>query len=151
MKQKGYDIDEDKLQAGKTMYFLKLIVAIVLAVGLLISALSFYVLMLSIFLLVQKNQEKLQSLLLIGYSVSRVALPYQCLTLGVNLLVFLCALAATLFVRGLYLEHLWRMFPTMQEGSLWLMLSFGTVLLILVSVLNILAVYRKVKQVWRHS
>lgn len=151
MKQKGYDIDEDKLQAGKTMYFLKLVVAIVLAVGLLISALSFYVLMLSIFLLVQKNQEKLQSLLLIGYSVSRVALPYQCLTLSVNLLVFLCALAATLFVRGLYLEHLWRMFPTMQEGSLWLMLSFGTMLLILVSVLNILAVYRKVKQVWRHS
>ena len=151
MKQKGYDIDEDKLQAGKTMYFLKLVVAIVLAVGLLISALSFYVLMLSIFLLVQKNQEKLQSLLLIGYSVGRVALPYQCLTLGVNLLVFLCALAATLFVRGLYLEHLWRMFPTMQEGSLWLMLSFGIALLILVSVLNILAVYRKVKQVWRHS
>ncbi|MBR4709140.1 MAG: ABC transporter permease [Bacteroidaceae bacterium] len=151
MKQKGYDIDEDKLQAGKTMYFLKLVVAIVLAVGLLISALSFYVLMLSIFLLVQKNQEKLQSLLLIGYSVGRVALPYQCLTLGVNLLVFLCALTATLFVRGLYLERLWRMFPTMQEGSLWLMLSFGTVLLILVSVLNILAVYRKVKQVWRHS
>lgn len=151
MKQKGYDIDEDKLQAGKTMYFLKLVVAIVLAVGLLISALSFYVLMLSIFLLVQKNQEKLQSLLLIGYSVGRVALPYQCLTLGVNLLVFLCALAATLFVRGLYLEHLWRMFPTMQEGSLWLMLSFGAALLVLVSVLNILAVYRKVKQVWRHS
>ena len=151
MKQKGYDIDEDKLQAGKTMYFLKLVVAIVLAVGLLISALSFYVLMLSIFLLVQKNQEKLQSLLLIGYSVGRVALLYQCLTLGVNLLVFLCALAATLFVRGLYLEHLWRMFPTMQEGSLWLMLSFGIALLVLVSVLNILAVYRKVKQVWRHS
>lgn len=151
MKQKGYDIDEDKLQAGKTMYFLKLVVAIVLAVGLLISALSFYVLMLSIFLLVQKNQEKLQSLLLIGYSVGRVALPYQCLTLGVNLLVFLSALGATLFVRGLYLEHLWRIFPTMQEGSLWLMLSFGIALLILVSVLNILAVYRKVKQVWRHS
>ena len=43
------------------------------------------------------------------------------------------------------------MFPTMQEGSLWLMLSFGIALLILVSVLNILAVYRKVKQVWRHS
>lgn len=151
MKQKGYDIDEDKLQAGKTMYFLKLIVAIVLTVGLLISVLSFYVLMLSVFLLVQKNQEKLQSLLLIGYSVERVALPYQCLTLGVNLLVFVLALGATLFVRGQYLDYLWHMFPTMQEGSLWLMLSVGAALLILVSLLNIMAVYRKVKQVWRHS
>lgn len=151
MKQRGYDIDEDKLQAGKTMYFLKLVVAIVLAVGLLISALSFYVLMLSIFLLVQKNQEKLQSLLLIGYSVGRVALPYQCLTLAVNFGVFLLALGAALFVRGIYLERLWRMFPAMQEGSLRLMLSFGAALLILVSVLNILAVYRKVNQVWRHS
>jgi hypothetical protein len=71
--------------------------------------------------------------------------------LGVNLLVFLVALGATLFVRGLYLERLWRMFPTMQEGSLWLMFSVGTALLVLVSMLNILAVYRKVKQVWRHS
>ncbi len=44
-----------RLDAGKTTYFLRLIVGIVLGVGLFISILSFYILMLSIFLLLQKR------------------------------------------------------------------------------------------------
>ena len=48
-KDKGYDTEDDKLDAGKTTWFLKVIVGIVLSVGLLISVLSFYILMLSIY------------------------------------------------------------------------------------------------------
>lgn len=48
-QQKGYETEDGKLDAGKTTYFLRLIVGIVLAVGLFISILSFYILMLSIF------------------------------------------------------------------------------------------------------
>lgn len=79
---KGYETEDGKLDAGKTTYFLRLIVGIVLGVGLFISILSFYILMLSIFLLLQKNTTKLENLLLIGYSPARVARPYQVLTLG---------------------------------------------------------------------
>ena len=150
-KQKGYEIDEDKLQAGKTMYFLKVIIVIVLAVGVLISALSFYVLILSIFLLVQKNQEKLQSLLLIGYSTARVALPYQCLCIGVNLLVLTAALVITYVIRNQYMERLWQMFPTMQEGSLMTMTIAGVAIFILVSGINTVVIYRKMQQLWKHS
>ena len=150
-KQKGYEIDEDKLQAGKTMYFLKVIIVIVLAVGVLISALSFYVLILSIFLLVQKNQEKLQSLLLIGYSTARVALPYQCLCIGVNLLVLTAALVITYVIRNQYMERLWQMFPTMQEGSLMTMTIAGGAIFILVSGINTVVIYRKMQQLWKHS
>lgn len=150
-KQKGYEIDEDKLQAGKTMYFLKVIIVIVLAVGVLISALSFYVLILSIFLLVQKNQEKLQSLLLIGYSTARVALPYQCLCIGVNLLVLTAALVITYVIRNQYMERLWQMFPTMQEGSLIPMTIAGVAIFILVSGINTVVIYRKMQQLWKHS
>ena len=67
-QKKGYETEDGKLDAGKTTYFLRLIVGIVLGVGLFISILSFYILMLSIFLLLQKNTTKLESLLLIGYS-----------------------------------------------------------------------------------
>ena len=73
----GYDVDTDKLDAGKTTFFLRMIVFIVMAVGVVITVLAFYILMLSIYLLVQKNSEKLETLLLIGYSPSGVALPYQ--------------------------------------------------------------------------
>ncbi|MDE6633649.1 MAG: ABC transporter permease, partial [Bacteroidaceae bacterium] len=47
VKQHGYDIDEDKLQAGKATYFLKVASGVVMGVGLLISFLSFFILMLS--------------------------------------------------------------------------------------------------------
>mgnify|MGYP000423524208 CR=1 FL=1 len=69
LQQKGYDTEEDKLDAGKTTYFLKIVSGVVMSVGLLISVLSFYILMLSIYLLVQKNTTKLENLLLIGYSL----------------------------------------------------------------------------------
>ena len=75
-QQQHYEPEGDGLDAGKTTHFLRLITGIVMGVGLFISILSFYILMLSIFLLLQKNTVKLENLLLIGYSPNRVALPY---------------------------------------------------------------------------
>mgnify|MGYP006892998295 CR=1 FL=1 len=82
------------MDAGKTTYFLKIVSGVVMSVGLLISVLSFYILMLSIFLLLQKNTVKLENLLLIGYSPTRVATPYYILTVGLNVLVLLLAIGA---------------------------------------------------------
>ena len=53
-RQKHYETEGDSLDAGKTTYFLRLITGIVMGVGLFISILSFYILMLSIFLLLQR-------------------------------------------------------------------------------------------------
>ena len=144
IQKHGYDIDEDKLQAGKATYFLKVMSAIVMGVGLLISALSFFILMLSIYLLVQKNTVKLQNLLLIGYSPARVSLPYQILTIGMNALVLMMALAILYWLRSQYMEMLWAMFPTMQETSMLPALLLGIALLLLVSVFNVIAIRRKV-------
>ena len=73
MKEHGYEIEEDKLDASRMTYFLKIVSAVIMSVGLLISILSFYILMLSIYLLVQKNTMKLQNLLLLGYTTARVS------------------------------------------------------------------------------
>ena len=120
-----------------------------MAIGLLISVLSFFILMLSIYLLVQKNTQKLQNLLLIGYSPARVSLPYQLLTIGMNLLVLVLALLLLWLIRSYYMELLWAMFPTMSESSLLPACVLGALLFLLVSVLNAVAVYRKVMTIWR--
>jgi len=99
VQKNGYDIDEDKLQAGKTTYFLKIMTTVVACVGLLISLLSFFILMLSIYLLVQKNSKKFQTLMLLGYSSWKVSLPYQLLTILLNALVLLLALGLLYVVR----------------------------------------------------
>ena len=117
LQQKGYDTEEDKLDAGKTTYFLKIVSGVVMSVGLLISVLSFYILMLSIYLLVQKNTTKLENLLLIGYSPWRVGLPYQILTVGMNVLVLLLAIGLLTWLRGYYLDMILLLFPQMGRQA----------------------------------
>ena len=141
----GYEIEEDKLDASRTTYFLKVVSGVIMAVGLLISILSFYILMLSIYLLVQKNTQKLQNLLLIGYSTSRVSLPYQLLTLGMNATVLILAFVILLIIRSYSMRMLWSMFPDMQQGSLVPALMLGLVLFIVVSLINAVAVRNKIR------
>lgn len=151
MQEKGYEIDEGKLDAGKMMYFLRLVSGIVMAVGILISALSLYILMLSIFLLVQKNTQKLRNLLLIGYSPVRVSLPYQLLAIGVNVLVLCLALALLFFLREAYMEYVWQLFPTIQDTAMWPSLVLGVALSLMVCLFNAMAIHRKVMNIWNRK
>lgn len=150
-QQKGYETEDGKLDAGKTTYFLRLIVGIVLGVGLFISILSFYILMLSIFLLLQKNTTKLENLLLIGYSPARVARPYQTLTLGLNIIVLALSLCLVIWIRHSYTGTLSLLFPQLEIGSLWPAISTGILLFIIVSVINVLAIKKKMRSIWMHK
>lgn len=146
---KGYEVEDSQLNAEKTTYFLKMIVTMVMAVGLVISILSFYILMLSIYLLVQKNTEKLQNLLLIGYTHVRVALPYQLLTIGLNVLVLLIALTCLYFVRDYYMGVIEALFPQIDSTSMLPAIVVGILLFVIVSVLNIWIIRRKVSGIAR--
>lgn len=148
LDKKGYEVDDDKLQSEKTTYFLRMIVSIVMIIGIVISVLSFYILMLSIYLLVQKNSEKLENLLLIGYSPLRVALPYEMLTSGLNALVLFVALVIISFVRRYYLDVIETLFPQMDESNMYPAVLLGIVLFIIVSVINQVAIYRKIMRIW---
>ena len=147
MQRCGYELEDNSLEAGRATYFLKIISGLGMAVGLLISALSFYILMLSVFLLVQKNAEKLQNLLLIGYSPARVALPYQLLTVGLNAAVVVIAFGLLIWLRGLYLERLWQMFPTLVAGRLDNAILIGVALFILITFFNNQAIRRKIRRI----
>lgn len=149
MEQHGYELEDDKLESGRATYFLKVAAAVVMGVGLLICVLSLYILMLSVYLLVQKNTEKLRNLMLIGYSPSAVARPYQYLTLAINVAVLLIALLLLALFRHAYMERLWLMFPTMEDAGMGRTLVAGAVLLLVVGVLNVVAVRRRVTAIWR--
>ena len=143
-RERGYETEDDKLDAGKTTWFLKVVVGIVLSVGLLISVLSFYILMLSIYLLLQKNTTKLENLLLIGYGPHRVALPYQTLTIGLNAVVLLLSVGVVMWVRTLYLDVVEKMFPSLDAGGCWAMMAVGVLLFVAVSFFNVVAIRKKV-------
>lgn len=148
-RQKNYETEGNSLDAGKTTYFLRLITGIVMGVGLFISILSFYILMLSIFLLLQKNTVKLENLLLIGYSPNRVALPYNILTVSLNLLVLMLSVGSVAWLRSYYIEVVRTLFPQLETGSLLPCIIIGCILFLAVSLLNIVTIRRKIMSIWK--
>lgn len=148
LDKKGYEVDDDKLQSEKTTYFLRMTVTVVMAVGVIISVLSFYILMLSIYLLVQKNTSKLENLLLIGYSPFRTALPYELLTLCLNAFVLIIAIVIISFARGYYMNVIETLFPDIDDGSMLPSISLGVALFVIVSLLHLFAIYRKIMRIW---
>ncbi len=144
-KDRGYETEDNKLDAGKTSWFLKVVIGLVLGVGLLISILSFYILMLSIYILLQKNAVKMQNLLLLGYTPAQVAMPYQMLTLFLNASVFLLSVLVVWVVRIQYLQFLDGLFPDRQTGGLGWIMVIGFLLLGIVTFIHAMVIRRKVK------
>ena len=143
-RQKHYETEGDSLDAGKTTYFLRLITGIVMGVGLFISILSFYILMLSIFLLLQKNTVKLENLLLIGYTPKQIALPYNILAVSLNLLVLTLSVGGVTWLRSYYTEIISTLFPQIETGTLLPCWIVGCTLFLAVSLLNIILIHRKI-------
>lgn len=150
-RQHRYETEGNSLDAGKATYFLRMVTGIVLAVGVFISLLSFYILMLSIFLLLQKNSGKLENLLLIGHTPTQVALPYYLLTAGLNLSVLFLSLVAVVWIRNGYTPLLQELFPALENGTLLPCILTGSLLFLLVSALNIASIRRKVMRIWQHK
>ena len=141
---KGYEAEGDRRDDGKAAYFLQLAAGGLGGVGLVFSVMSFYILMLSIFLLLQKNSAKLETLLLLGYAPGRVARPYWLLTLWLNLGVLVVAVVLSWLVRMWYLPEL----AALQEGyapsGVGVTWACGIGLALLLSLSNGIAIRRRI-------
>lgn len=117
-KAHDLNVEGDKLNASKAGWLMRILVAVVMLIGLIICALAGYVLILSIFLLMQRNQEAIRNLRAIGYTARRVSVPYQLVVLGTNLLSVLTAMLILSLVRGIYLNYISLLAPDYRPGSL---------------------------------
>ena len=144
----NYEAESGGGDAGRMAYFLRIIIGIVLSVGLIICALSFYVLLLSIFLLLQKHTEKIDNLLLIGYRPRQVALPFHFLSWGLNGLVLLVSIGVVVVLRGYYLPKIAEVYPQLSGASLLPSILLGFLLYLFISLLDYCAVHRKIMKIW---
>ena len=146
MAQHHYDVAGDKMNSSKANYFLTVIVSIVIAVGVVISLLSFFVLMLSIYLLLQKNTRRLQDLLLLGYSPAQVSKPYMLLVLCINAAVLVLAVVLMLLARLWYMPMLHAF--GVAGASVLPAVAVGLVIMALITAGNLMAIRRKVAALW---
>ena len=149
-RQKGYETEDGKLDNGKTSYFLRLTIGIVGGIGAFISILSFYILILSIFLLLQKNAQKLENLMLIGYSPWKVALPYQTLSTVLNAVILLLSIGLVTWTRTYYAKHIVELFPQWETGTLWFSTGIGILIFACISIFNTWIIRKKILSIWNH-
>ncbi len=148
LEEKGYEMGADEESMQKTAHFLRLLIFIVVAIGVIVTILSVYILFLSIFLLIQKNEGKLQNLMLIGYSPSKVAQPYTLLAILLNGASLFIAIIAVLFIRRYYMDELLQLFPAIDEGSFLPTFIAGLLIFIVIATINTVLIRRKMQRIW---
>ena len=144
LKEKGYLTEGKGDQASKAMFLLKVCVAVIVAIGAIFSILSMFILTLSIYLLVEKNSEKMANLCLIGYTPARVARPYTSLAAWLNITIVAVALAAVWYLREAYTTKLGTIIDGIGEGSMHLSILCGVAITLAIIIFNAIIIRRKV-------
>lgn len=148
LAEHNYESAGDKADNGRAAYFLSVITAVVIGVGIVISLLAFFILLLSIYLLLQKNREKLRSLMMLGYSPSAVARYYYMIVGVINGAILIGAVICMLIAR-----HIWRL-PLEQIGvdstSPLTAILTGVVIMLLITAGNFWAIARNVRRTFPH-
>lgn len=138
-----YELAGDK-SASQAAYFLNIISGLIVGVGALITILSFFILLLSVALLMQKNREKLHLLIMLGLDLGKIGRPYEKLTVWVSVISLVLAMVAMIIFRNIYIRGI-EGINGGENAGIWLSLCCGVALTILTMVFNIIAIRRKVK------
>lgn len=146
MKAHDYEIAGDK-SGSSASFLLKVVVGIVLGIGIVITVLSLFILMLSISLIMEKNRDKLHSLLMLGYSPRAVAAPYGRMVVIASGAALLLALISVFLLRHTYLSSLTGLGA--EPASIWVTIALGAALTLIVVLLNLNTVRRRVIGSWR--
>lgn len=144
INEHGYQTEGKEEQASKAMFLLKVCVGIIVGIGSIFSILSIFILTLSIYLLVEKNSEKLQNLTLIGYTPAKVARPYTSLSIILNVAIVALALAVVHYIRGVYTTRLADLFEGVGESSMWLTILSGVAIAAVIILFNAFVIRRKI-------
>ena len=77
-----------------------------------------------------------------------MAKPYQVLTISLNLAVLFIAWIVLFFVRCYYMYIIETLFPQIEDGNMLPAFIVGCILFVLVSIMNIIAIRRKIMRIW---
>lgn len=133
--------------AASASFLLKIVVGIVLAIGIIITTLSFFILLLSISLLMEKNRSKLHQLLMLGYGLGPVGKPYRLIAIGSSLVAMVMAVASTVILRGFYIQSLEGLGA--KGGNILLTVIVALSLTLLIILFNLLSIRRRIRSAWR--
>ena len=149
LEEHNYVIENKPAESSQALFILKVCIAIIICIGVLFSLLSIIILTLSIYLLLQKNITKLENLVLIGYTPSRVAMPYNLITLVLNLSILAVSLVIIFLAQDLYMEQLSAIAGYQIATSPSMTIIVGVLFTALIIAFNFLIINRKIRNISR--
>jgi len=149
LEDKDYEKAGPDDNQGRASYFLTLLTGIISAVGAVITLLALGILILSLYLLVQKNRRAISGLLLLGYTPREVSLSYIKLIAAVNGVVLLLSCAVVMAVRNLWAAGLARI--DIAVSSPMTAILTGTAIMAAVSCSNMFTIRRLVRRCFRNG
>ena len=146
-KEHGYVAEEKPAESNKALFLLQLGVGVIIAIGLLFSILSLIILTLSIYLLLQKNIDKLRTLTQIGYKPSVVATPYNAITIALSGSILALSLWIIANVRRLYIDFLAESTEREINSGMAITIIAGFVIMLGIILFNLSVIRRKIAQI----
>ena len=146
---KNYEVENKPSESSKAMFILKVCIVIIICIGIIFSVLSIIILTLSIYLLLQKNITKLENLILIGYKPQRVALPYNLLTLTLNISILALSIAFIAVAQKLYMGYISQLAGYTPASSPIVAIGVGVVFTIAIILFNFYIINRKIREISR--
>lgn len=133
--------------AASASFLLKIVVGIVMGIGIVITVLSLFILLLSISLILEKNRSQIHRLIMLGYDLKVIESPYRFIAVSSSVVALLLAMGAVIVLRTQYIGALTGF--GIEKGNLVLSGLTGCVLTAFVILFNILLINRKVKESFR--
>ncbi len=143
--EKGYVIDGGGEDAARLLSVVRTIISVIVAFGLLVSVLAFSLLFVSILLLIERNRYKNETLHQLGYPYRSIALPYQILAVGVDVVVWLTALIAVALLNPAMTSVMQTISPGFEPSGFSLVLLSSLVLCLLFAAVHILLIRHKIR------
>lgn len=149
LAEHGFVAEEKPSESSKALLLLKVCIAIIILIGLIFSVLSIVIFTLSIYLLLQKNSEKLENLVLIGHKPSQVARPYNLLTIGLTSAIAVVSIIATLIIQHKYSTLFVESLGAELNTTPYATIVVAIVLTLVITLFNLTVIRRKVAQISR--
>lgn len=146
LSSRGYGIGGDKAASGRMGQLLRVITGVVIAVGLVIIILAFFIITLSISLLLQKNRPIISRLLMLGFTPGEVGRIYYRLVLWINAGVLVGASMLMLAASAAWSSALEA--ASIAGSSPFVALLSGIVLSAILTACNLLTVRRHLLACW---
>lgn len=146
-KEHGYAAEDKPAESSKALFLLQVSVAVIIGIGVLFSILSLIILTLSIHLLLQKNIEKLRTLIQIGYKPSTVAAPYNAIAIALSASIMALSLWILAHVRPLYIDYLTESTQREINTGMTLTIVAGFIIMTAIILFNMSVIRRKIAQI----